>query len=61
MEWIPTAKERKYIELVISMSTDCLMGRGTQNADTYCLNLIMISKAIGDLVDGKAAQGEGER
>ena len=61
MNWNPSEKEKKYVELVIAMSSDCLLGRGVVDADCYCLNLIMIAKAIGELIDGDAAgREEGE-
>ena len=43
MSWKPDEEEKKYIELVMSMSSDCLLGRGTSNLQTFCENLNLIA------------------
>ena len=39
MNWIPSKDEQKYLELVASMSIDCIMGRGTSDRKAYVNNL----------------------
>ena len=46
MNWNPSMEERKYLELVISMTTDCLIGKGTVDLSTYTTNLCMICAKI---------------
>jgi hypothetical protein len=48
MTWKPNEEEKKYLELVMSMSTDSLMGKGVATRKAYTLNL----KAIADRIDG---------
>jgi len=31
MNWIPTVEQKKYVELIASMSIDCMLGGGTIN------------------------------
>lgn len=44
--WKPSEKERHYLELVMSMTTDCLMGRGVDSVETYVSNLNRITGQI---------------
>ena len=52
--WTPNDAEKKHLELVIAMSTDCLMGNGTVDVITYVRNLRMIA----DLMVPKQPPGE---
>jgi len=45
--WKPDLTEQKYIKLVMSMSVDCLMNKGTNTAKAYTQNL----RTIADLID----------
>lgn len=47
--WEPNNKERKYLVLVMSMTTDCILGRGTVDRETYVGNLERIAKQLGEL------------
>ena len=47
MKWKPSEEERKYIELIVSMSIDCLMNNGTVDVKTYILNLKIIAGSGG--------------
>jgi len=42
MEWEPNETDSKHLQLIISMSMDCLRGNGTDTRDTYLANLQMI-------------------
>jgi hypothetical protein len=46
-DWEPDAEEEKHLRLIMSMSIDCLMGKGTRTATAYTKNL----RAIADLID----------
>ena len=37
--WKPTEEEAKHLKLVMSMSIDCLMEKGTSDKETYLANL----------------------
>lgn len=45
--WKPDEKDSEYLRLVMSMSLDCLMGKGTSTAGAYTKNL----RAIADIID----------
>lgn len=44
--WLPNYKEKKFIELIMNMSTATLMGIGPDTKETYIANLKLISKAL---------------
>ena len=44
--WQPNLEESKYLYLVISMSTDCIMLKGTSSATAYTKNLRIIADHI---------------
>lgn len=44
--WQPDAEESKYVRLVMSMSLDCLMGKGTTTPAAYTKNLRMIADQL---------------
>ncbi len=46
MIWRPSEEENKYLQLVLSMTTDCVMGKGTDTVETYVMNLRNIAKCI---------------
>jgi len=46
MKWKPSEEERKHIELIVSMSIDCLMNNGTVDVKTYVSNLKIIADSI---------------
>ncbi len=48
-KWIPSEKELEYLKLVISMTTDCLVGNGVDTRHTYTENLIMIADKLKDV------------
>ncbi len=50
MEWRPSEEENRYLQLVLSMTTDCVMGKGTDTVETYAMNLRNIAKGI-EVVD----------
>lgn len=47
-DWQPDTKEQAYLRLVMSMSLDCLMCKGTSTAATYTKNLRMIADQINE-------------
>jgi len=51
MDWIPSVEEEKYLKLVISMSTDCLIAKGTINLSTYITNLRIICDGLEGIVN----------
>ena len=44
--WEPDITEQKYVKLVMSMSMDCLLGKGTDTPKAYTQNLRMIADQI---------------
>jgi len=44
--WSPTSAEHAHLECVITMTTDCLMGRGCDSVATYAANLRRIADAL---------------
>ena len=44
--WEPSDEQKKYLELVVVMSTDCILGKGTDTVDTYIGNLKSICDCI---------------
>ena len=46
MRWTPNTTERRYVKLAMSMSADCLFGRGTVDVETYADNLRLIADQI---------------
>jgi hypothetical protein len=47
--WEPTENEKRYLQLIISMSVDCCMGRGTQDRRTYTDNLRVCANQIDEI------------
>lgn len=47
--WRPTAQERTYLELVMSMATDSLLVRGVATRGTFTSNLRMIADQMDNL------------
>ena len=37
--WNPEQDDQKYLSLIAAMTTDCLLGRGPDNRETYLNNL----------------------
>ena len=37
--WEPNEREKKYLELIAVMTTDCMLGIGTLDRKTYFYNL----------------------
>lgn len=57
MSWTPTKEQRKYLEIVVSMSTDCILGCGVDSLRTYLVNLeIVIDSMSSDIVGDEASQ-----
>jgi len=46
MKWQPSKEEHKHLKLVLSMTTDCMMGKGTDTVKTYAMNLRNIAEGI---------------
>lgn len=46
MNWKPSKEQSRYLNLIISMSTDCLMGKGVDTQETYVTNLKMITDQL---------------
>jgi len=46
IKWIPSKEETKYLELIPTMTTDCLMKSGTDSYKTYVSNLRNIADGI---------------
>jgi len=49
MTWLPNKEEENYIKLIIGMSTDCLLQKGTDNIKTYINNLKMIISQLEEI------------
>ncbi len=47
--WIPTETEEIFINLIMSMCTDCLMGQGTADKKAFVSHLEMMAADIGRL------------
>ena len=56
MAWNPSDEEKRYIELVATMSIDCLRGNGTVDAMTYISNLRAIAKSIENIKNSAELQ-----
>jgi hypothetical protein len=37
--WKPEGEDRKYVELILAMSTDALLGKGVDSRETFLGNL----------------------
>ena len=48
--WTPNKTEKKHMELIVSMSIDCILGKGTDNLDTYLTNLRQIADILSESV-----------
>ena len=48
--WKPNKIEKKHIELIVSMSIDCILGKGTDNLHTYLANLRKIADILSEEV-----------
>ena len=48
MYWTPNEEEKKYLELIIGMSSDCLCSNGTVDLQTYIKNLKTIVNLLED-------------
>ena len=46
MKWQPNLEERKHLELIIIMATDCLLGKGTDTKKTFTQNLELIARLM---------------
>ena len=46
MSWKPTKEQKEFLLLVLSMTTDCFLGKGTETVESYVLNLRTISDLI---------------
>ena len=46
MNWNPNDRQKKFLETIIVMSTDCIMGKGTANIETYLSNLRIMADMI---------------
>lgn len=59
--WIPTNDEKRYLDLIASMTVDCLLGKGTVNRRTYTDNLRTCANQLDELqtveAPSKGAQG----
>ena len=50
-KWQPDAHEREFLELIFTMTSDCLLGTGVDNVDTYISNLSMIADRLKDIAE----------
>ena len=48
MGWRPNEEEEKYIRLIMSMSTDSLLGNGPDSRETYIQNLRMMADQLAE-------------
>jgi hypothetical protein len=48
-DWQPNDEEQKYLKLIISMTTDCLMGKGTADRKAYVNNLKSICRLLDEV------------
>jgi|GEM_PF-4341411 len=46
MSWKPSEKDQKFIELLVSMCADTLIGSGVVNKETFISNLKIICKLM---------------
>ena len=37
--WVPDPKQRQVLNVIMSMTTDCLLNRGTDDVETFVSNL----------------------
>jgi len=49
MAWVPNKEQQKYLRLIISMSTDCLMEKGVDNIGAFMYNI----RTLGDMIAEK--------
>jgi hypothetical protein len=49
--WQPTSKEAQYVNLIMSMCTDCLLHRGTVDCATFTGNLRMITDQLDQIAN----------
>lgn len=42
MSWIPDGEDKKYLDMVASMTVDTILGRGVENSKTYGENLRVV-------------------
>ncbi len=49
--WEPSVEEKKYLDLVMAVSVDCSLGRGTVDRETYLANLESVIKLLGDVTN----------
>lgn len=57
MAWKPSKEEKRFVELVAAMSTDCLMGNGTTDRKTYLLNLRAVADCLEKLKEEEDGKG----
>ena len=39
MSWNPNHEEKKLLQLILSMTMDCILGKGTDTKETYFANI----------------------
>ena len=49
--WCPNKKDQQYLDLILSMTADCLMGNGTESRNVYIQNLEIIIKKMKEAHD----------
>lgn len=54
MFWQPNNEENKYLKLIAGMSVDCMMGKGTDDKETYISNLKIAIESL----ENKQTEGE---
>ena len=56
--WKPDAEEIRYLQCVVSMSTDSLVGQGTDSRKTFTNNLRMIAEQLDKLPETQASNAK---
>ena len=51
--WKAEGEDRKYLELIASMTTDAMLGRGVDTRETYLSNLERMIKGMRDSAEKK--------
>ena len=46
MTWHPSTEEKEYLQCILSMTIDCMMGKGTDTVETYGSNLKIAANGI---------------
>ena len=58
--WIPTAEERKYVNLIASMAIDTLVGKGVADKGTFIANLKTMIRLMLEIQESALAAKDGQ-